>query len=307
MRGRTVRPNSAAGLLPQRRRKQRQLMQQLVGDSSPLSSQVLDLAAPAAAAPAPAAGVLGEAAEQLRQQGDMSGLAQARQQDAAGGQPARSSPRACNGAGRSFGSSSSSGGESSRHSSPRNSVGGGIPPTVELCLEEGADGSFAVQLLARGEQQHDQQEQQQQPAQQQQDEARQHSQARPASPFRQQRQQQREAAAAEVAFCEVAAAVLSLLSSDLLPPVSLHTVSWLLHQLLSVGSVTGGPPLSGPQQAALAAAAARHRAALQAALQGRWADALAPMVAAEWGRSRLAVLRSRPGSVHAAVQTWMQV
>jgi hypothetical protein len=99
--------------------------------------------------------------------------------------------------------------------------------------------------------------------------------------------------------------LLALLGCDLLPPLSLTTLAWLINQLLSAGK--GGAQLSSAQHAALAAAVARQQAALQAQLRGRWCDALVPMVAAEWGRSRQAILRLGPGSVHVAVQTWMQV
>lgn len=104
---------------------------------------------------------------------------------------------------------------------------------------------------------------------------------------------------------DVVEALLGLLDSQLLPPLSLQTVGWLLHRLLSVGK--GAAPLTGAQRAALAAAAARQHGALQQLLQGQWCDALSPLVAAEWGRSRQAILRDGPGSVHVAVQTWMQV
>ncbi|KAL4427887.1 hypothetical protein ABPG75_001976 [Micractinium tetrahymenae] len=109
---------------------------------------------------------------------------------------------------------------------------------------------------------------------------------------------------ADAAFSDVVSALLGLLSSDLMPPLSLRTVGWLLNQLLAVGK--GGAVLSPGQRQALAQAAGRHRAALRQQLQGRWADALAPLVAAEWRRCREDVLRAGPGSVHVAVQTWMQ-
>jgi hypothetical protein len=124
----------------------------------------------------------------------------------------------------------------------------------------------------------------------------------------QQRQEQQQAPAGmqwEQPFEEIVAALMSLLASDLLPPLSLWTLGWLLSQLLCVGK--GGALLNPPQRQTLAAAVARQQAALQQQLQGCWCDALVPMVAAEWGRCRQAILRTGPGSVHVAVQTWMQV
>jgi hypothetical protein len=43
----------------------------------------------------------------------------------------------------------------------------------------------------------------------------------------------------ETHFAEFAAALLGLLDCDLLPPLSLLTLGWLLHQLLSVGASGG--------------------------------------------------------------------
>lgn len=53
----------------------------------------------------------------------------------------------------------------------------------------------------------------------------------------QQSLQQGKAAAAygDMQFAELVAALLGLLGCDLLPPLSLLTLGWLLHQLLSVG------------------------------------------------------------------------
>ena len=152
---------------------------------------------------------------------------------------------------------------------------------------------------ASREEEAEQQQQQQQQQRDQQPPAAQHP--------RSQQQQQRALAAAhaEQRFEEVVSALLGLLGSELLPPLSLHTVGWLLNRLLSVGK--GGAQLSRGQRAALTAPVARQQAALQKQLQGQWCDALAPMVAAEWGRCRQAILHSGPGSVHVAVHTWMQV
>ena len=108
----------------------------------------------------------------------------------------------------------------------------------------------------------------------------------------------------EQPFEEIVAALMALLASDLLPPLSLWTLGWLLSQLLCVGKC--GAPLSPQQRQTLAAAVARQQGALQQQLGG-CCDALVPMVASEWGRCRQAILRTGPGSVHVAVQTWMQV
>ena len=257
-----------AGLLPQRRRKQRQLLQALVGDGSPVNSRaLLEPAAP-----------------------DQP--------------PADSCAAVCNGQ-RSSRRGSSAGRSSSRSSSRCGSEGGGA--RVRLSLSESPDGKLAVRLRS-DEQQQEQQEQQEQ----QDDDQRQQGDQQPPPAQHPQSPQQQQAAAAALSpaqaeqwFGEVVGPLLGLLGSELLPPLSLSTVGWLLNQLLPVGK--GGATLSPAQAEALAAAAARQRAALQQLLQGQWCDALAPLVAAEWGRTRQAILRVGPGSVHVAVQTWMQV
>jgi hypothetical protein len=176
---------------------------------------------------------------------------------------------------------------------------------VRLSFDVRPDGELSVRLRHEGQQQHGQHEQQQQqtgasppPASQQE------QQQQPQGQGQQQAQAQI-AQHAEQQFGEVADALLGLLSSDLLPPLSLATLGWLLNQLLSVGK--GGAQLTPAQRSMLDAAAARRRAALRQQLQGRWPDALPSLVAWEWGRCRQAVLRSGPGPVHVAVQTWMQV
>ena len=251
------------GLLPLRRRKQRQLLQALVGES-PASSLLLE-AAPGAAAVAPAAPVPADALQQ--------GSSPAAQADG--------SMAACNGTAKPAVGGSQEG-----------SLGSKAADQVHLRLSTAADGSMAVQLQCRPEQH--------QPADQQ-PPAVQH----PRSQQQQLQQRALGAALAEQRFDDIVSALLGLLGSELLPPLSLHTVGWLLNKLLSVGK--GGAQLSDSQQAALSAAVTRQQAALQQQLQGQWCDALAPMVAAEWQRCRQAILHSGPGSVHVAVQTWMQV
>ena len=237
--------------------------------------------------PVPAAA----AGEPAWQQGDHSGLGQDPQQQQQQQQPEPSGAggggqRACNGAANP--GSSSSGPNSRRSSSGSDSC------HVRLSLDEAADGSFSIRLHPGSRQQPaSEQQQQQEPWPQLQSTQLQRQKAAAAA-----------AARAEQQFGEVVGALLGLLCSDVLPPLSFSTLGWLLHQLLSVGK--GGAALSGPQQQALGAAVARQRAAMQRQLRGGWCDALVPMVAAEWGRTRQAILRSGPGPVHVAVQTWMQ-
>lgn len=261
------------GLLPLRRRKQRQLLQALVGES-PASSLLLDVA-PGAAAVAPAAGA--------QQKGDTNSPVPAEplQQGSSPAAQADGSMAACNGTAKPAFDGSQEG-----------SLGSKAADQVHLRLNPAADGSMAVQLQCRPEQH--------QPADQQ-PPAAQHPRGQ------QQQVQQRAlgAALAEQRFDDIVGALLGLLGSELLPPLSLHTVGWLLNKLLSVGK--GGAQLSNSQHAALSAAVARQQAALQQQLQGQWCDALAPMAAAEWQRCRQAILHAGPGSVHVAVQTWMQV
>lgn len=248
------------------------------------------------------------------EQGDICGLAHAQQAQQDGPPDVSSSSSsimlACNGS-TNPGVCSDSSRPASQCSSGMSSCGGS--PAVQLSLHEAADGSLEVQLLPSSRQHSLSREQQEQPAvpghslqrppQQQEQVPQQHMHVQ-----RRGRRQGPAAAAgtaAEAAFSDVVSALLGPLSSDLLPPLSLRAIGWLLHQLLSVGK--GGARLSVAQHSALAQAAARHRAALQQQLQGRWADALAPMVAAEWRRCREDILRAGAGSVHVAVQTWMQV
>lgn len=172
---------------------------------------------------------------------------------------------------------------------------------MQLSLSELPDGSVVVHLQSCSPMPAPQQQQSQQQQGDQQPPAAQH----PQHSQRQQQQAALAAAHAEQQFSDIVSALLGLLVSDLLPPLSLGVVGWLLNQLLSTGK--GGAALAPAQAETLSAAAARQRAALQQQLQGLWCDALAPLVAAEWGRSRLAILRAGPGSVHIAVQTWMQV
>ncbi len=282
------------GLLPLRRRKQRQLLQALVGDS-PASSLLLDAASGATTKTA------ARAADE-RQQGDLNGLAPAepQQQSSNSAAQADGSAPACNGSAKPGESASRAGSLGSRSSEGADQI--------RLRMAPVADGSVAVQLEMGPEQQQEQQHEQQQEQQQEQQDvdqqppAAQHPRSQP-----QQQQQQRALAAAytEQRFDDIVGSLLGLLGSELLPPLSLHTVGWLLNRLLSVGK--GGAQLSSSQSAALMAAVRRQQAALQQQLQGQWCDALAPMVAAEWQRCRQAILHSGPGSVHVAVQTWMQV
>ena len=109
----------------------------------------------------------------------------------------------------------------------------------------------------------------------------------------------------ESSFQEITGALMQLLGTDLLPPVSLGVVGWLLHCLLAVSN-KGSAEVSPTQQQALAAAADRLRGRLHQQLQGPWCDALSPLVAAEWARTRQVILRSGAGSLHFAVYTWMQ-
>lgn len=327
----------APGLLPQRRRKQRQLLKALVSDS-PLSSHMLEPAAVAeveeevggeselrqqeAAQQDQQQGAEGQEGQEVgaRQQAaqDQRGHGQSLQEGDSRGQGEVNGPShaqqdepldfdsgsmlACNGATQPANSSHSSSGSSNFAGSP----------AVHLSLSEASDGLLKAQLLPcvsgkqqelpalpasslqaapqHGEQQQAQQAQQQRQAQQ---------------GGRRQGPAAAAGTAAEAAFSDIVSALLGPLTSDLLPPLSLRAIGWLLHQLLSMGK--GGTPLSAGQRGALAQAAARHRAALQQQLQGRWADALAPMVAAEWRRCREDILRAGAGSVHVAVQTWMQV
>ena len=112
------------------------------------------------------------------------------------------------------------------------------------------------------------------------------------------------AASAEASFQEIVEALLALLSVELLPPVSLGAVGWLLNQLLAVGAT--GAQLHPAQYAALEAALQRRRSAVLAALQGPWCDALVPIASREWARQLQAITRTGAGSVHTAVHTWMQ-
>ncbi|GAB4821885.1 hypothetical protein N2152v2_008931 [Parachlorella kessleri] len=108
----------------------------------------------------------------------------------------------------------------------------------------------------------------------------------------------------EAQFAEVASSLLGLLGCDLLPPLAILTLGWLLNKLLSVGKA--GAELA-PSQAALVAAALRQaQLAAQAQVHGPWCDVLGPLVEREWGRSRQSVLHTGAGSVHVAVHTWMQ-
>jgi protein CLEC16A len=137
------------GLLPLRRRKQRQLMQVLVGDS-PASSLLLEAAAGAAGTAAPAG--------QTRPQGDCSALAPAAAQQSSSSSnstaaQADDSMLTCNGTAKPTGCSSN---DSSLGS------GGSIGANhVHLILAPAADGSMAVQLQLGPEQQQQQQQQQQ--------------------------------------------------------------------------------------------------------------------------------------------------
>ena len=248
---------------------------------------------------------------QGRQQGDNSALAQGgQQQQQQQDQQQQSNMLNCNGTSEPGGSSSSGDG------------GTGDASRVQLSFHEAADGSPLVRLQAGGGAQHSTREQLPQPAaprsplpaphhqqltEQPQQQQQPEQQSTPLQHLQQQQQQAQAQAGAqwEQPCEEIVAALMSLLASDLLPPLSLWTLGWLLSQLLCVGK--GGALLTPPQRQTLAAAVARQQAALQQQLQGCWCDALVPMVAAEWGRCRQAILRTGPGSVHVAVQTWMQV
>ncbi len=103
---------------------------------------------------------------------------------------------------------------------------------------------------------------------------------------------------------EIIESLLIALNLDLLPPLSLPVIGWVLHRLLS--SDSGAAELSTEQKSLLEVAWKRKKEALGAVHAGSWGDAVVPMVLQLWSKVRDTVLRIGPGPVHVAGHTWVQ-